>query len=709
MAAVRARQFGQIRRANIAVVGVASLAVAFIAAGSDTTPSSLPGEVSGFLPHAIADSLASLPQTTDAEPTDAPRKIGMSHALLAALDDYARMASNRAGEQSDFAESNLTAANAAMQSATKEFFQGITGRVDRGDLKRAIDETKEYATAGARMVQAADEQRIALKEYSVRCESMRGRVRGSLESGWKVFGRVVARPSLMNLKRQIDDLSDQSTSLVGVTGSELDAISESLAIKEGVIAETLDSERGLAEAQGEQWITQMRQDLAALAVSRANLKQMDIHRVVLIDRFKRLRTRFESLRLEEAIPAAPMAPSPAVPMAPSLPVPGVIEVSADSDPAPIKELRTKTKLVVDDLASDDPIRDEAVWLLLLVTLGGIAVVVFGRAKRVAQHDGLPTETQEDGSPDFVPAASMKLVEQRLRGAFARGELELVFQPEIDTNGLEVELLDVRVHWWQPSGQLVSLGDLPAAVKAPDLVEAIGEWMLRSAVETAARWHHGSWPQVRLAVGLSSGQLAAPEFLERLKAMLDEHQLPARCIEIVLTESVLRSGTAVPDVLHKLRMLGTSIALEDFGTGYVQFADLKMLPLTRIKLDRMFANDVDMSACSDVVSRSIIGLSERLGLQIGTEPPEHLDSLLEEKGVCAVRHFICSDQTDEIRLRNGASLIGSSESSELSYRSSLTFRASFFLMNRTRAADHRFESTVAVVVDPAKAPNRSAMP
>src|SRR5262249_351724 len=85
-----------------------------------------------------------------------------------------------------------------------------------------------------------------------------------------------------------------------------------------------------------------------------------------------------------------------------------------------------------------------------------------------------------------------------------------------------------------------------------LIVEINNWVLQSAVETAARWYHGPWPEARVAVNVSPRQLLDQRFVDRLQGLLQEYQLPPRSIEIELNESVLPTGPSTIDALKRLR-------------------------------------------------------------------------------------------------------------------------------------------------------------
>ena len=247
--------------------------------------------------------------------------------------------------------------------------------------------------------------------------------------------------------------------------------------------------------------------------------------------------------------------------------------------------------------------------------------------------------------ELLEAAALKFrIEQELRRAVDRGEFELLFQPEVNFDALDTKLVEALLRWRLPDGRHVSPADFLAVAEESGLIMNISDWVLRSAVQSAANWHYGPWPDVRIAVNVSARQLLDPRFVERLQGLLGEFQLPARCIEIELTENVLQTGPATIETLRQLRALGIASALDDFGTGYSSLASLEQLPLTRVKLDRSLIQSIDTSDRSLAIARAIVGLCGNLGLEVtaeGVERPEQLALLLAYPSICLQGYLICA--------------------------------------------------------------------
>jgi EAL domain-containing protein (putative c-di-GMP-specific phosphodiesterase class I) len=231
------------------------------------------------------------------------------------------------------------------------------------------------------------------------------------------------------------------------------------------------------------------------------------------------------------------------------------------------------------------------------------------------------------SPALLETASAKFtIEQGLRYALERDEFELVFQPEVDAATFKTHLVEALLRWRLPDGRLASPSEFLGVAEESGLILEISDWVLRTAIETAARWHHGAWPEARVAINLSSRQLLDARFVDRVTGLLDEHRLPARCIEIELTENVLQTGAATIEVLRQLRSHGVVIALDDFGIGYSSLASLEQLPLTRVKLDRALIASIHISSRSAAVAKALVGLCHNIGLAVTAEGIECLEQL-----------------------------------------------------------------------------------
>ena len=236
------------------------------------------------------------------------------------------------------------------------------------------------------------------------------------------------------------------------------------------------------------------------------------------------------------------------------------------------------------------------------------------------------------APELRDAAEARFsVEQALRHAADRGEFELVYQPEVELASLEIRTVEALLRWRLPDGRLAPPIEFLGVAEESGLMTEIGAWVLSEAMAAAARWYHGGWSEVRVAINVSPRQLVDQAFVGQVAALLQQYGLPAHTIEIELTENVLQTGTHTIRTLQGLRELGVSTALDDFGTGYSSLASLENLPLTRVKLDRSLVEGIDTNRRSAAIARAIIALCDGLGLQVtaeGIERPAQFQFLMQ---------------------------------------------------------------------------------
>ncbi len=226
------------------------------------------------------------------------------------------------------------------------------------------------------------------------------------------------------------------------------------------------------------------------------------------------------------------------------------------------------------------------------------------------------------SPELLEAAAARFAtEQGLRRAVERGEFELHFQPVVDLATCEASVVEALLRWRLPDGSYASPQDFLPVAEECGLIREIGDWVINSTVEHAARWNAATWPALRVAVNVSALQLLDSRFVHSLQLALERHRVSPQGIEVELTENVLQTGPHTTEALVALRELGVGVALDDFGTGYSSLVSLQQLPLSRVKLDRSLIATIDTSARSQAITRAIISLCQSLGLEVTAEGVE----------------------------------------------------------------------------------------
>jgi len=219
------------------------------------------------------------------------------------------------------------------------------------------------------------------------------------------------------------------------------------------------------------------------------------------------------------------------------------------------------------------------------------------------------------------SASRRLaMENDLRRAIQKGELRVHYQPIIELGGGHVAAHEALVRWQHPSRGLVSPGEFIQLAEDTGLILKIGEWVLREA----CRWATfiGVDRGLPVSVNLSPRQFNDPRLVEMISSVLKESGLPARLLELEITETTAMQQTDVTmATLGKLKNLGVSIAIDDFGTGYSSLAYLKRFPVDKLKIDRAFIADVPADKDNKAIVAATVALAHALGLKVVAEGVE----------------------------------------------------------------------------------------
>jgi len=239
------------------------------------------------------------------------------------------------------------------------------------------------------------------------------------------------------------------------------------------------------------------------------------------------------------------------------------------------------------------------------------------------------------SPEMNAQAHGRLrLENDLRRAVERRELELHYQPQLDLATGEVCAVEALVRWRHPVRGLVLPNHFIPMAEETGLVLGIGEWVLGEACRQVAQWQRdgmagGGASPPRVAVNISARQLQRPGLDGAVRRALAQSGLAAECLELEITESsVMLDPQHAQSVLQSLRELGVQLSIDDFGTGYSSLAYLKRLPLDRLKIDRSFIGGIPTDSDDAAIVETIIVMTHKLGLRVIAEGVETLEQRLQ---------------------------------------------------------------------------------
>nr|WP_307836140.1 EAL domain-containing protein [Chromobacterium sp. ASV5] len=215
-----------------------------------------------------------------------------------------------------------------------------------------------------------------------------------------------------------------------------------------------------------------------------------------------------------------------------------------------------------------------------------------------------------------------LLENGLRLALERGEFELHYQPQLNAASRELEGAEALLRWRHPQLGLVPPGRFISLAEETGLIKPIGDWVLREACRQLAAWDAEGLDVPRLAVNLSPRQFGQQGLPAKVAAALQAAGLPAKRLELEITESmIMQSPAEAVSLLAELKALGVWLSIDDFGTGYSSLSHLKRFPLDTLKIDQSFVEglpDDDNAA----IAEAILAMARKLRFQVVAEGVEN---------------------------------------------------------------------------------------
>ena len=229
-----------------------------------------------------------------------------------------------------------------------------------------------------------------------------------------------------------------------------------------------------------------------------------------------------------------------------------------------------------------------------------------------------------------------LLESELRAAIAGDELELHYQPQIELLSGRVVAVEALVRWYHPTQGLILPDRFIPLAEESNLICELGEWVLLKACRQLAYWHQHDWPNLKIAVNVSTRQFAQASFVEAVAEILTATGIPATSLEIEITETTAaRDIDLAVRIVEDLRALGVSIAIDDFGIGYSSLATLQQFPFQTLKLDRTFVGDAE-NKVNVGIAGAIVNLAYALGGTILAEGIETVAQLEFVRSLCCHR-------------------------------------------------------------------------
>ena len=244
----------------------------------------------------------------------------------------------------------------------------------------------------------------------------------------------------------------------------------------------------------------------------------------------------------------------------------------------------------------------------------------------------------------VLAAQRFSTENDLRRALEHGQLAVYYQPILEVATKRIIGAEALLRWRHPERGLIEPSEFIPIAEETGLIVPIGNWVLEQSCKLASRWRQTAHPSLLLAVNLSARQLQQQGFVGQVADILQKTGQDPSLLEFEITESVAmsdaESGLAM---LAELKGLGLRLTIDDFGTGYSSLSLLKRLPVTTLKIDRSFVQDITSNTSDAAIAEAVIIIARGLELRVVAEGVETTEQarILQQYGCREMQGFLFS--------------------------------------------------------------------
>lgn len=226
------------------------------------------------------------------------------------------------------------------------------------------------------------------------------------------------------------------------------------------------------------------------------------------------------------------------------------------------------------------------------------------------------------------------LENDLRQAIEEEHLELHYQPQFNLETNRIVGVEALLRWNHPHHGMIPPGKFIPLAEETSLIIPLGEWVLRTACAQIAAWNEMGLSSLKVAVNISAIQFHRVDLVDLVSRLLRNYEIPASQLELEITESVIMADVdAAIDTMRRLTAMGVSLSIDDFGTGYSSLNYLKKFPISMLKIDRSFIDDIPNDNHDAAIALSVIALANHMDIEVvaeGIETDAQLNFLRENR-------------------------------------------------------------------------------
>jgi predicted signal transduction protein with EAL and GGDEF domain len=225
-----------------------------------------------------------------------------------------------------------------------------------------------------------------------------------------------------------------------------------------------------------------------------------------------------------------------------------------------------------------------------------------------------------------------ILETKLREAIINNEFTLYYQPLININTHKVIGYEALARWIDADGKMIHPDKFIPVAEQTGLIIDIGKFALKNVFLQATAWRKMNIDFNKISINISAKQLRDPDFLPFINELLEDTKCDPSCIEFEIIESfIIGDIFEAINILDMIRKIGIDVSLDDFGTGYSSLSYLKKLPISKLKIDKSFIDDIPFDENDKIITKIIINLAKNMNIHVlaeGVETKEQEKFLIE---------------------------------------------------------------------------------
>lgn len=295
----------------------------------------------------------------------------------------------------------------------------------------------------------------------------------------------------------------------------------------------------------------------------------------------------------------------------------------------IAELNLSVSRIFQDISKVFVINGDEHFITFSMGVSIVEDIVESANELISNANVARTEAKASGGNQLLfyqsdmnaEARTQLMLENDLRKALERNEIEVYYQPQVDAKTLLLTGAEALARWKHPTVGYVTPGVFIPIAESTGLIVDIGRFVLQTAVQDAEKWQAFGFDCLQIGVNLSGRQFTHSDLMKDIQSVLNATSLPASCIDLEITESLAMSNADQNiSILKGLKAMGVSLSIDDFGTGYSSLAYLQSFPIDTIKVDRSFVLNL-ATAEGKAIVKTILAMAESLQLNVVVEGVE----------------------------------------------------------------------------------------